>query len=47
MIFWMIFSSIIAALAGLMVYVYYLKNGQFEDPESVKYQIFREDNPDS
>jgi nitrogen fixation-related uncharacterized protein len=46
MIYWTLISSIAAALAGLGVYIYYLRKGQFEDPEAVKYQIFREDDPD-
>lgn len=44
---WMIIGSIAAALAGLALYIYYLRKGQFEDDEAVKYQLFREDNPDS
>lgn len=36
-------SSIIFALAGLVVYIYYLRQGQFDDPEDVKYQMFRDD----
>lgn len=44
---WMIIGSIAAALAGLLMCVYFLKKGQFEDDEDVKYQLFREDNPES
>ena len=44
---WMIIGSIAAALAGLGLYIYYLRQGQFEDDEAVKYQLFREENPDS
>lgn len=44
---WMIFGSIIAALGGLGLYIYFLQKGQFDEEEDVKYQIFREDNPDS
>ncbi len=47
MLFWTIISSVLAALIGLVVYIYYLRKGQFDDPESVKYQLFREDNPDN
>lgn len=32
------------AFAGILIYVYYLRKGQFEDPEDVKYQIFRNDD---
>lgn len=46
MLFWTLMISILAALAGLAVYIYYLRQGQFEDPEAVKYQLFREDNPE-
>ena len=45
--FWMIMGSIVAALGGLGLYIYCLRKGQFEDEESVKYQIFREENPDN
>lgn len=38
----MIVSSIALGLAALFVYIYYLKKGQFEDQEDVKYQIFRD-----
>lgn len=31
------------ALAGMLVYIYYLRKGQFEDPEDVKYQMFRDE----
>jgi nitrogen fixation-related uncharacterized protein len=44
---WMILGSIAAALVGLGLYIYYLQKGQFEDDEAVKYQLFREENPDS
>jgi nitrogen fixation-related uncharacterized protein len=43
----MIIGSIVAALGGLGLYIYYLRKGQFEDDEAVKYQIFREENPDN
>lgn len=44
---WMIGSSLLAALAGLGLYIYYWRRGHFEDDEMVKYQIFHEDNPDN
>lgn len=40
---WYIVSSLLMGLAGVAIYIYYLREGQFEDPEDVKYQIFRED----
>lgn len=46
MLFGLIIGSVLAALAGLAVYIYYLYKGQFDDPESVKYQLFRDDDPD-
>lgn len=30
-------------LAGLLVYLYYFRQGQFEDQEDVKYQLFHEE----
>jgi cbb3-type cytochrome oxidase maturation protein len=45
--FWMIIGSVIAALAGLGIYIYCLRQGQFDDEEAIKYQLFREENPDN
>lgn len=42
---WIFLSSLLAALAGLFVYIYFLKKGQFEDAEEIKYQLFHEENP--
>jgi len=36
-------SSFALGLAGIMIYIYYLRKGQFEDPEDVKYQMFRDE----
>lgn len=44
MVFATLISSLLAALAGLGIYVYYHQKGQFEDQESVKYQLFHEDD---
>lgn len=38
-----IISSLALGFAGLLVYVYYLKRGQFDDEEMVKYQIFHDE----
>jgi len=40
---WELSSSLVLALAGIGIYLYYLKKGQFEDPEDVKYQMFRDE----
>lgn len=45
--FWMLFGSIVAALGGLLLYIYFLYKGQFDEGEEVKYQLFRDDNPDN
>lgn len=47
MFFWTFASSMIGALGGLIVYLYYLRKGQFDDSEIVKYQLFREEDPDN
>ncbi len=47
MIFYLIFLSILAGLVGFLSYIYHAKKGYFDDEESIKYQIFREDNPDN
>jgi cbb3-type cytochrome oxidase maturation protein len=41
--FWYIASSTALGLAGLLIYLYYWRKGQFDDPEDVKYQMFREE----
>ncbi len=38
-----LFSTLLVALAALLAYLYFFKNGQFEDMEDVKYQLFHED----
>ncbi len=40
---WVIGSTLTMALAGISIYIYYFLNGQFDDPEDVKYQMFREE----
>lgn len=40
---WLIASSIAFGLAGILVYIYYLRKGQFDDVEDVKYQMFRDE----
>ncbi len=39
--FWCLLSSFVLGLAGLLLYIYYLSKGQFDDPEDVKYEMFR------
>lgn len=31
------------AIGGVSIYVYYYRQGQFDDAEDVKYQMFREE----
>lgn len=40
---WDLVGSIAMAIAGAIIYIYYLRKGQFEDGEDVKYQIFRDE----
>ncbi len=40
---WFIFFSLLAGLAGLVAFIYFFKQGQFDDPEDPKYHLFRED----
>ncbi|MBA3236791.1 MAG: cbb3-type cytochrome oxidase assembly protein CcoS [Parachlamydiaceae bacterium] len=44
---WYLASSIAFGLAGLVIYIYYFQKGQFDDPEDVKYQLFREDDDEN
>lgn len=40
---WYLAVTILFALAGMLIYIYYLRNGQFDDMEDVKYQMFRDE----
>ena len=40
---WCLASSLLLGLGGFVVYLYFLRQGQFDDPEDVKYQMFRDD----
>lgn len=40
---WLIVSSIALGLAGLLVYFYYWRKGQFDNEEDIKYQMFRDE----
>jgi hypothetical protein len=35
--------SIASGLAGIAIYVYFMRQGQFEESEEIKYQLFREE----
>jgi len=41
---WFLTSTFAMGGAGLIVYLYYLRKGQFDDQEDVKYQIFRDED---
>lgn len=41
---WYLMISLIMGFAGIFIYIYYLRKGQFDDGENVKYQIFRDDD---
>jgi nitrogen fixation-related uncharacterized protein len=36
-------SSLAMGFGGIFIYIYYMRKGQFEDPEDVKYQMFRDE----
>ncbi len=40
---WYLTTTLAFALAGMLVYIYYLRKGQFEELEDVKYQMFRDE----
>jgi len=44
---WFITSTLAAGLMGLLVFIYYLRKGQFDDIEDVKYQMFREEEEEN
>ncbi len=39
-----ILSTLIMAFGGLGLFVFYLRRGQFDDIEDVKYQMFRDED---
>ncbi len=41
---WLLSGTLISSLAGIALFVYYLREGQFDDLEDVKYQMFRSDD---
>lgn len=41
---WCLASSIVLGVCGITIYIYYLRKGQFDDPEDVKFQMFREED---
>ena len=43
-IFLFLLISLIGGFAGVGVFIYHLKRGQFEDPEDPKYQMFRDED---
>lgn len=44
MIFLTILITLLAGFAGLALYLYFWKQGQFEDSEEAKYQLFHQDD---
>lgn len=36
-------TTILASLVGLGFFIYYMKKGQFDESEEVKYQLFHDD----
>lgn len=43
MMIWFLFVTIGGGLAGIAFLIYYMRRGQFDDPEDPKYQMFRDD----
>lgn len=39
-----ILLSLLGGLSGLLLFIYYLRKGQFEDPEDPKFQMFRQED---
>lgn len=40
---WYITTSLAMGLSFLLIYIFYMRKGQFEDAEDVKFQMFREE----
>ncbi|MBN9377262.1 MAG: cbb3-type cytochrome oxidase assembly protein [Chlamydiales bacterium] len=41
--YWYLLSTILLSLCGLIAFVYFARQGQFDDIEDIKYQMFREE----
>ncbi len=41
---WELISALIGSLGGIVFFIYHFRKGQFDDPEDVKYQMFREED---
>lgn len=43
-VLWFVLFSLVGGIAALVVFIYHLKKGQFEDVEETKYQVFRDED---
>ncbi len=44
--FWLIVTTFLTALGGVLIFLYYYMKGQFDDIEDVKYEMFRQEQED-
>ena len=42
-VFWFILFALVGGILALVVFIYSLKKGHFEDVEEAKYQVFRDE----
>lgn len=40
---WLFLTTILGALVGIFIFLYYFKSGQFEDSEEIRYVVFWDD----
>jgi nitrogen fixation-related uncharacterized protein len=41
---WFLFVTMAGGMVGMLVLIYHMRRGQFEDPEDPKYQMFRDED---
>jgi len=41
---WALVSSLVLSAFAIAIYLYFLRKGQFDNDEDVKYQMFRKDS---
>lgn len=42
-VYWYLLSTILLSFCGLIAFVYFARQGQFDDIEDIKYQMFRDE----
>ena len=44
---WEILATLATSATSIAIFVYFMKKGQFDNIEDIKYQMFRDEQPDN